>query len=359
MADNIKYGKSLANDRLADSIPRLPYGDSKLGNIAYVTSTNLLNSTYNRLFGEQIIFGSASRHILRRVVSQKMMDLTFGSIYKKRRDRERRILDSWMESLTARGIAYRNIMQSTSDLLSDPRAINKHTGEPLESYLKLSKPIVDNPIDKSKQEQDRKNDVYNSNGLKTKESRYVEDFIDGTSMINTSSKKNVILTTVTSRDSSRKEYVSGGDVFINATGTIASKFPDVYPIEEINQFIYYMEYGGALEAEHLALLPHGIKHILITDYKIEHKTGTMNAVDYSFSAVAVAHSKEVLLEFKLSEDIRLATSNTNLWLQSQIDKKGNASNYNQWKQDNLDRQQGNVSKNGKNKGVYNFIEKWL
>lgn len=362
MRKDAKFGKSLSIYGLGETIPMLPYGKTNLGNAVFNTSNNLIAMAYSNLWGETLRFGSASKDITRRYLSQKLMDISFGQIGKKRRKKQKEILEKLIADLGARGKAYREIMESTSDLLTDDNAINKLTKEKLVSYLKLSKPKADGEKNTVKGSDSDKG--YNNNGLKTRDSKNIPDFIDGSAIMNTSSKKNVVLTTVTGRDTTRKEYISGGDVNINVSGSISSNFPDVFPVEELNQFIYYMEYGGVLEAEHLALLPHGIKHILILDYKIDYKQGFMNTADYSFSAVGVAHSKDVLLEYKLSEDIRNATENTNMWLQSKMNESKDKNeidtkNIQSDKFKRIKAIQSKMIKKSENLKVFNFIEKWL
>lgn len=334
----IKYSKGLAQYGGAEGIPSLPYGDSVLGASAFNLGNNLLNMAYNRQFGDGIIFGSASKHITRRYLASLAVRKVFHKIQTApRREYLRQVVE--FQDFTMKKYDERMAAIDAEAPLLKHDYISPYTGDKLDSYLSLTPVKMDGVPDR---------DMLSILSMG-------RPFVDSTAIINTSSKKNVIMTQVTGRSSTRKEYVSGGDVQLSVSGSICSNVPDVHPIKEVEDFVMLMEYGGVLEAEHIALIPHNINYIIVTDFKLDYKQGSIDTVEYSFSAVGIAPSKEVTYQTKVNQRVQdMLDTFSNKWLTGEILSQ-ESENLGADRQAKID---GAKDKKGKNK-VYKFIDTWL
>lgn len=330
MSQIIKYSKGLAHYAVGEGVPQLPYGETVLGSWGYNIANNFINIAYNRRYGDDIIFGSASKHIARRYLASLATRDAFYQLKKRTRLAQLKEIESFQnrwnqakqnnktfDRLVNVGVS--KDQNGAEKPILEPKYFDEYSGELLESYLELSIP--------------------STSGSATDKEKSMPPFVDSTCIIDTSSKKNVILTPVTHRDTSRKEYVSGGDIQINARGYITHSLPNAFPDSEIRQFLFYMEHGGVLRAQHLALKVHNIDNILVTDFRINYKAGNINNVEYSFSAVGVAQSKETLYINRISDEITTKAGRVNRWLISEPKKTNEPTK--------------------KNDKIYNFIERWL
>ena len=337
--ETIKFSQGVAQYGAAEGIPKLPYGDTSLGAMGFNTANNLLNMAYNRKFGDGIIFGSASKNIMRRYLAGIAVRKIFHRLKTAPRREYLNQVAEFQEFSMNKYNERMAVLDAEPPLLKH-NYINEFTGEEIESYLSLTPVKMDGVEDRDMLS------ILN----------FGKPFVDSTAIINTSSKKNVIMTQVTGRSSTRKEYVSGGDIQLTVTGSICSNTPDVHPIREVEDFVMLMEYGGVLEAEHIALIPHNISYILVTDFKLDYKQGSMDTVDYSFSAVGIAPSKEVTYQTKVNQRVQYMLDNfTNKWLTGEILSQEENFNAGQARQDSAD------AKKAKRKSdkVYKFIDTWL
>lgn len=247
---------------------------------------------------ENVRFISASRNITKRylasLATRHALDATSTLIKYPKQSRRAKELQQRIEDMEK--MKYEALTSSQShELISENKAIdneqkpiNKYTGEEMKFALQIKLP------------DDVPELIKVQNNQKSGQSMAQPDvFVDGTAIVDTNSSKNVILTTVQGRDTSRKEYISGGDLKITVKGNIDSRYADTYPKEAVANFIYLMEYAGVLEVKHYLLETHNITHILVTDYSLSPREGMVNIQPYSFSAVAIAPSKKI--EYKLLE----------------------------------------------------------
>ena len=337
--ETIKFSKGVAQYGAAEGIPKLPYGDSPLGAMGFNTANNLLNMAYNRRFGDGVIFGSASKNIMRRYLAGIAVRKVFHRLKTAPRREYLNQVAQFQEFSMNKYNERMAILEAEPPLLKH-NYINEFTGEKIESYLTLSPVKMDGVEDRD--------------ALATLNSG--KPFIDSTAIINTSSKKNVIMTQVTGRSSTRKEYVSGGDIQITVTGSICSNVPDVHPIKEVEDFVMLMEYGGVLEAEHIALIPHSINYILVTDFKLDYKQGSMDTVEYSFNAVGIAPSKEVIYQTKVNQRVQeMLDNSTNKWLTGEIMSQEETVNKGKLRQEEI----GAKKEKRENDKAYKFIDTWL
>lgn len=336
--NQIKFGKHASHLATGGIISRLPYGQTVLGNFANNIANNLINKFYNSHFGDDIVFVSASNHILKRYVA----GLAARQLFSRYRNRSRisylksykkfqEHIDERMQDLDE----YRKIIEDGRAVATKGKYKNQHTGTDIDAYIELKIPddVHQSIIDVNKHGQAKATEL--------------GAFIDPSAIISTSSKKNVVLTAVAGRDTSRKEYVSGGDLVIKVSGKLISRMPDVYPMQQRANFVALMEWAGVLEVDCLSLRAHNVTHLMITDYSIEERAGFMNMLEYSFSAVGIAPSEEVKVTFQVAETVRKNSITLNSWMLSKQKERGSVTNG------------AKKGKWGENKKVRDFIEKWL
>lgn len=121
---------------------------------------------------------------------------------------------------------------------------------------------------------------------------------DCTAIVNPNSKKNIIITKVSGRDYSRKEFISNGDIEFTVSGRINSNIADVYPENEIKKFKQIMDYKGLIEVNNQVLNTLGVQKILILDWDISPQRGYKNMQEYTFHGIGIMPPVEV----RASED---------------------------------------------------------
>ncbi|WP_296946789.1 DUF6046 domain-containing protein [uncultured Dysgonomonas sp.] len=137
------------------------------------------------------------------------------------------------------------------------------------------------------------------------------EFVDLHARVNITSKNNIIQTVVQGRDYSRKQFISGGDIEITVTGKIASKYPDIYPEEEVSKLIKLLQYKGVIKCSHTVLNQFNISQIIILSYSIPTSDMARNIQDYSFSCVAVEPDMPVELKLGSQEQAEVAIAQDN------------------------------------------------
>lgn len=128
-------------------------------------------------------------------------------------------------------------------------------------------------------------------------------FVDIHAIVSVNSNHNVVLTKVQGRDFSRKEFVSGGDLNITVNGKIVADFPDIYPKEEVEKFVEFMQHKGIIQVSNTLLARHGVKEILVLSYSMNQVEGCRNVQPYSFTCVGIEPDERVVAD---SEVIRRA-----------------------------------------------------
>ena len=121
---------------------------------------------------------------------------------------------------------------------------------------------------------------------------------DCTAIVNPNSKKNIIVTKVSGRDYSRKEFISNGDIEFTVSGRINSNIADVYPENEIKKFKQVMDYKGLIEVNNQVLNTLGVQKILVLDWDISPQRGYKNMQEYTFHGIGIMPPVEV----RASED---------------------------------------------------------
>jgi hypothetical protein len=110
---------------------------------------------------------------------------------------------------------------------------------------------------------------------------------DCTALVNINSDKNLVVTPVQGRDYSRKELVSNGDIVFSMSGTITSRYPDIYPSEEVLKLRKILQYKGLIEVNNQTINEWGITKIVIRDFSMPQSEGYKSRQTYSFSAIGI------------------------------------------------------------------------
>ena len=110
---------------------------------------------------------------------------------------------------------------------------------------------------------------------------------DCTALVNINSDKNLVVTPVQGRDYSRKELVSNGDIVFSISGTITSRYPDIYPSEEVLKLRKILQYKGLIEVNNQTINEWGITKIGIKDFSMPQSEGYNSRQTYSFSAIGI------------------------------------------------------------------------
>lgn len=99
-------------------------------------------------------------------------------------------------------------------------------------------------------------------------------------------QKNIIKTFVQGRESSVKEYISGGDISISISGFIVNDiFRDFYPTGDVQAFIDLMNVPKSLTVQSKFLENLGIKYITVESWRLLQSTGARNMQAFNISAV--------------------------------------------------------------------------
>lgn len=138
-------------------------------------------------------------------------------------------------------------------------------------------------------------------------------FVDLQPVVQVSSKKNVVMTTVQGRDYTRKELISGGDLEISISGRITSKYPDVYPEAEVAKFLRLAQYKGVIDCENTILRQFKITRFIILNYTLN-APACRNIQPYTLTCVAIEPSEAVELKSAEQEKVDTAIKHTNKWL---------------------------------------------
>ncbi|WP_287645954.1 DUF6046 domain-containing protein [Bacteroides sp.] len=138
-------------------------------------------------------------------------------------------------------------------------------------------------------------------------------FADLQPQVQVSSKNNIVLTTVQGRDYTRKEFISGGDLEVNISGKITSKYPDVYPEAEVSKFLKLMQYKGVIECDNTILRQFRIEKLIVLNYSFP-ASDCRNIQPYTLSCVAVEPSEAVELKLASQEKVDTAIKHTNKWI---------------------------------------------
>ena len=257
----------------------------------------------------QVQYFSKDRQILKRALVQTTSQLAYGMLrsyprYLKYWEQKER--DKYLQTMSQTSIA--NKTGQYYRLISEQQAVAKKknysdtiAGNMVPDYLELSISAEGMYFDTGTM----KTETNSKYGLVT--------FADLQPQVQVSSKNNIVLTTVQGRDYTRKEFISGGDLEINISGKITSKYPDVYPEAEVSKFLKLMQYKGVIECDNTVLRQFRIEKLIVLNYSFP-ASDCRNIQPYTLSCVAVEPSEAVELKLASEEKVDTAIKHTNKWI---------------------------------------------
>jgi hypothetical protein len=257
----------------------------------------------------QVQYFSKDKQILKRALVQTTSQLAYGMLrsyprYLKYWEQKER--DKYLQTKSQTSIA--NKTGQYYQLISEQQAVAKKknysdtiAGNVVPDYLELSIGAEGMYFDTGTM----KIETNSKYGLVT--------FADLQPHVQVSSRNNIVLTTVQGRDYTRKEFVSGGDLEINISGKITSKYPDVYPEAEVSKFLKLMQYKGVIECDNTILRQFRIDKLIVLSYSFP-ASDCRNIQPYTLSCVAVEPSEAVELKLASEEKVDTAIKHTNKWM---------------------------------------------
>ena len=257
----------------------------------------------------QVQYFSKDRQILKRALIQTTSQLAYGMLrsyprYLKYWEQKER--DKYLQTMSQTSIA--NKTGQYYRLISEQQAVAKKknysdtvAGNIVPDYLELSISAEGMYFDTG------------TNKIETNSKYGLVTFADLGPQVQVSSKNNIVLTTVQGRDYTRKEFISGGDLEINISGKITSKYPDVYPEAEVSKFLKLMQYKGVIECDNTILRQFRIEKLIVLNYSFP-ASDCRNIQPYTLSCVAVEPSEAVELKLASQEKVDTAIKHTNKWI---------------------------------------------
>ena len=257
----------------------------------------------------QVQYFSKDRQILKRALIQTTSQLAYGMLrsyprYLKYWEQKER--DKYLQTMSQTSIA--NKTGQYYRLISEQQAVAKKknysdtvAGNIVPDYLELSISAEGMYFDTG------------TNKIETNSKYGLVTFADLGPQVQVSSKNNIVLTTVQGRDYTRKEFISGGDLEINISGKITSKYPDVYPEAEVSKFLKLMQYKGVIECDNTILRQFRIEKLIVLNYSFP-ASDCRNIQPYTLSCVAVEPSEAVELKLASQEKVDTAIKHPNKWI---------------------------------------------
>lgn len=303
---NIKYGQGWLEIGMGTGIGALPLGKSVIGNITNNMAKQLIRRGYDRFSDENITFVSASRHIARRYIGSLATRHLYSLIRVTPRSAYRKEFERRIERMKKNKVASdkkkredlereRRVITEGNVISPDEPIVDPHTGNEIKDYLRINVPsdvipeLRDNSI---------KNDF---------------KFIDVMADVAMSTQKNVVLTTVQGRDTTRKEYISEGDLKFTINGTLVDESGG-YPLQQRTNLSALLSYRGILEVGHRCFRAHNITHILVTAYSFPMQKNFTNTQDYVIECVGIAPSKKIEYKTAVEAIVQTQSITINEWV---------------------------------------------
>ena len=284
-------------------------GSGSAENYVSDTARRALGMGLSQFTDGQVQYFSKDRQILKRALVQTTSQLAYGMLrsyprYLKYWEQKER--DKYLQTMSQTSIA--NKTRQYYRLISEQQAVAKKknysdtvAGNIVPDYLELSISAEGMYFDTG------------TNKIETNSKYGLVTFADLQPQVQVSSKNNIVLTTVQGRDYTRKEFISGGDLEVNISGKITSKYPDVYPEAEVSKFLKLMQYKGVIECDNTILRQFRIEKLIVLNYSFP-ASDCRNIQPYTLSCVAVEPSEAVELKLASEEKVDTAIKHTNKWI---------------------------------------------
>lgn len=257
----------------------------------------------------QVHYFSKNKEILRRAAIQTVSQLAYGTLrsyprylkYLEQKQIEKYLQTKSQTSIANKSGQYYKLISEQQAVAEKKQYTDSVVGRVIKDYLELK--ISEEGVYFDSQ-----------TGKVEPNSKYgLISFVDLQPQVQISSKNNILLTTVQGRDYSRKELISGGDLEINISGKITSKYPEVYPESEVSKFIKIVQYKGVIDCDNTILRQFNISRLIILNYTFL-PSEYRNIQPYTISCVAVEPSEAVELKLAEQEKVDASIADKNKWI---------------------------------------------
>ena len=257
----------------------------------------------------QVHYFSKNKEILRRAAIQTVSQLAYGTLrsyprylkYLEQKQIEKYLQTKSQTSIANKSGQYYKLISEQQAVAEKKQYTDSVVGRVIKDYLELK--ISEEGVYFDSQ-----------TGKVEPNSKYgLISFVDLQPQVQISSKNNILLTTVQGRDYSRKELISGGDLEINISGKITSKYPEVYPESEVSKFIKIVQYKGVIDCDNTILRQFNISRLIILNYTFP-PSEYRNIQPYTISCVAVEPSETVELKLAEQEKVDASIADKNKWI---------------------------------------------
>ena len=257
----------------------------------------------------QVHYFSKNKEILRRAAIQTVSQLAYGTLrsyprylkYLEQKQIEKYLQTKSQTSIANKSGQYYKLISEQQAVAEKKQYTDSVVGRVIKDYLELK--ISEEGV------------YFDSQiGKVEPNSKYgLISFVDLQPQVQISSKNNILLTTVQGRDYSRKELISGGDLEINISGKITSKYPEVYPESEVSKFIKIVQYKGVIDCDNTILRQFNISRLIILNYTFP-PSEYRNIQPYTISCVTVEPSEAVELKLAEQEKVDASIADKNKWI---------------------------------------------
>lgn len=284
-------------------------GSSSAENYVSDAARRALGMGLSQFTDGQVHYFSKDKQILKRAIVQAVSQLAYGMLrsyprylkYWEQKERDKYLQTKSQTSIANKTGQYYQLISEQQTVAKKKNYSDTIAGNVVPDYLELSIGAEGMYFDTGTM----KIETNSKYGLVT--------FADLQPHVQVSSRNNIVLTTVQGRDYTRKEYVSGGDLEINISGKITSKYPDVYPEAEVSKFLKLMQYKGVIECDNTILRQFRIDKLIVLSYSFP-ASDCRNIQPYTLSCVAVEPSEAVELKLASEEKVDTAIKHTNKWM---------------------------------------------
>lgn len=105
-------------------------------------------------------------------------------------------------------------------------------------------------------------------------------------LLSVSNRKNVVLTPISGRNGTIKEYINRGDYEIRVNGNIVTNFGNLFPTQEVRELRRIMELEREIEVSSAFLNHFNITTCVVLDYNVNEREAIRNAVPFNIMMIS-------------------------------------------------------------------------
>lgn len=106
-----------------------------------------------------------------------------------------------------------------------------------------------------------------------------------TILIELSQPKNIVITKIQGRDKSVKEFINGGDIYINIKGSLVNQLANKRPVDEIKKLIQIKDAPIEVPVSCNLLNDFGIYSIVVMDVRVFQVEGERNVLNFEMDCI--------------------------------------------------------------------------